>query len=110
MRRVIMSKYKSNIIYQGSLVKFSNNRETIFKNTLLLYDKDTDTFYKYDDVFNYLLDLDLNPSLSSVEREKYQAILNANRYPYGSNMINKAYILEDSIQIASFYEKKGRGK
>lgn len=107
-----MSKYATDKIYEGDLVRYQNKeKEVLEKNLLLIYDEESDTFLKYLSVFNYLVDLDLNSSdLSLAQREEYHKIITANRLLYGTDLDNKVYIDEKTIQEASFYPRKGRGK
>lgn len=101
-----MSKYNSNTIYKGNIIKNINGEKIIIKENIdLIYESKNDSFYPLEHL-NYFLDIDLNEKLSDEKRKEYKKILEEGRYDYKFTNFDKLYVDEESIKVSYSNEIK----
>ena len=94
-----MSKYSSNTIYLGNIIKKRNGiKEQIYKNVELIYDERTDAFYTLDKLYTFV-DLDINKDLTDCQLENYKRFLKEGKMSYIPNDEGIRYVDETSITI-----------
>jgi len=95
-----MYKYENGTLYIGDIIRKTNGVPTVAKKqAFLIYSKNEDCFYTLD-VLNYLLDLEVNKSLSEEQREEYKEIVETNKYNYKNIDEDEVYIDENSVEEA----------